>query len=111
MFTAISLYRKSLKCLSTHEKANFNLATCLCELGTSRIWNDKMKAFYAKALKQCGIIIHKFESFALSLNREKDDGTMPRSKKALQLRKGYKSQAVGELYTSYRECSSLENEI
>ena len=101
MFTkAISLYRKSLKCLSTHEKANFNLATCLCELGNKQdVGNDKIKkAFYAKALKHYGIIIHKFESFALSLNGEKDDGTMPRSTGDSEI--DIKAKQLVDLYTS-----------
>ena len=104
MFTkAISLYRKSLKCLSTHEKSNFNLATCLCELGNNQdIGNDKIKkAFYAKALKHYGLVIHKFESDAGSLSGEKGDGAMPSSTGEVVAREtNIKAKQLVDLYTS-----------
>ena len=37
MYTkAISLYRRALKCVSTHKKTNFNMGTCLCVLGNKQ---------------------------------------------------------------------------
>ena len=49
---AISQYRKALKLDSTHAKANFNLAICLCELARrqEKVGSNKIKeAFWTKA--------------------------------------------------------------
>ena len=65
MYTkAISLYRRALKCVSTHKKTNFNMGTCLCVLGNKQeLGNDKIKkAFYKKAIKHYEIVIQQIEN-------------------------------------------------